>query len=219
MRAAVPVLVAVEGAELRMLVLVAGVDGCVGVDLESGAFVRASYRRGGDSDADLAPFDVVVGEVATADEPPDVSRPETVTLAAPPRRTGYLTARKAERYLTPLHHPNRAPLLGFPGPTVPYWTLAGDRPSLTLVELVAGPQVRRVRWGWECRFPWHGARHAFPLTDARVTSLLDEVGWPRYSSRDLHRLLGYRTRRALVMLTPPRHGYCYKVVAALLPAG
>ncbi len=205
-----------------MLVLAPDAEGCVGVDLGSGAFVRATYRRrpggpGRGKGDDLAPFDVVVGEVATPDEPPDVSRPETVTLAAPPRRTGHLSARKAERYLSPLHHPNRAPLLGFPGPTVPYWTLAGDRPSLTLVELVAGPQIRRVRGGWECRFPWQGARHAFALTDARVAALLEKVGWPRYSSRDLHRLLGYRTRRLLVMLTPPRHGYCYKVVAALLP--
>jgi hypothetical protein len=201
-----------------MLVLAAEADGCVGVDLESGAFVRAMYRRRGRSD-ELAPFDVAVGEVVTPDEPPDVSRPETVALARRPQRTGQLAPRRAERYLTPLHHPSRAPLLGFPGPAVPYWTLAGDRPSLTLVELVAGPQVRRVRGGWECRFPWHGNRHAFPLTDTRVTALLEEVGWPRYSSHDLHRLLGYRTRRLLVMLSPPRHGYCYKVVAALLPAG
>lgn len=210
-----------EGAELRMLVLASHANECVGVDLESGAFVRATYGRSGapGADGDLEPFDVVVGEVATPDEPPDVSRPETVALAGPPQRAGVLAARKAERYLTPLHHPNRGPLLGFPGPTVPYWTLAGDRPSVTLVELVAGPQIRRVRWGWECRFPWHGGRHAFPLTDGRVMGLLDEVGWPRYSSHDLHRLLGYRIRRALVMLTPPRHGYCYKVVAALLPAG
>jgi hypothetical protein len=201
-----------------MLVLAAEAGGCVGVDLESGAFVRATYKRRGD-EGDLAPFDVVVGEVATPDAPPDVSRPETVALARPPQRTGSLTARKSERYLTPLHHPNRAPLLGFSGATVPYWTLAGDRPSLTLVELVAGPHVRRSRGGWECRFPWHGNRHAFPLVDTRVAALLDDVGWPRYSSRDLHRLLGYRTGRLLVMLTPPRHGYCYKVVAALLPAG
>ena len=204
-----------------MLVLAADHDGCVGVDLESGAFVRSSYDRPARSPAgnhDLVPFDVVTAEIAPSDDPPDVSRPEAVALTAPPRRTGQLTARRAERYLAPLHHPSKGPLLGFAGDTVPYWTLAGDRPSLTLVELVAGPQVRRVRSGYECRFPWRGSRHQLPLTDRRVTTRLEQVGWPRYSARDLHSLLDYRVGRALVMLSPPRHGYCYKVVAALLPA-
>lgn len=220
MRTEVPYLVAVAGAELRMLVLAADPGGCVGVDLESGAFVRATYdrrRRSSRGGGEPTTFDLVSGEIAPSSDPPDVSRPETVVLAAPPKRTGQLSARRAERYLAPLHQPRRGPLLGFPGPTVPYWTLAGDRPSLTLVEIVAGIQVRRARWGYECRFPWQGARQQLPLADTRLVAQLEDVGWPRYSGRDLQRLLGYRVGRLLVVLSPPRQGYCYKVVASLLP--
>jgi hypothetical protein len=214
MRALVPHRVAAAGAELRMLVLAADAGGCLGVDLESGAFVRASY--GGASDG-LAPFDVVAGQIAATREPLDVSRPETVVLAAAPRLAGRLTPRRAERWLEPLHHPRRGPLLGFPGRAVPYWTLAGDRPSLTLVDLAGGPQVRDAPLGYECRFTWEGARHQLPLLDRRVATQLEEVAWSRFSARDLQHLLGYRVRRLLVVLSPPHHGYCYKVVAALLP--
>ena len=102
-------LVAVAGAELRMLVLADDAKGCVGVDLESGAFVRASYRRRSSRDEQLYAFDVVSGEIASTVHPPDVSRPETVTLTAPPRRTGQLSFRRAERYHAALRHPQRLP--------------------------------------------------------------------------------------------------------------
>ncbi len=217
MRTMLPHRVAVAGAQLRMLVLAADVGGCVGVDMESGAFVRAMFR--GAADDHLAPFDVAVGEITEPPRPVDQSRPESVALAAPPRRTGSITPRRAERWLEPLRHPRRGSLLGFSGRAVPYWTLAGDRPSLTLVELAAGPQVRRGPFGYECRFIWQGARHQLPLLDHRALARLDEVGWPRYSARDVHHLLGHRVRHLLVVLTPPHQGYCYKVVASLLPAG
>ena len=210
-------LVAVAGAELRMLVLAADAKGCVGVDLESGSFVRASYGRSGGVDEQLCAFDVVSGEIATTVEPPDVSRPETVVLTARPRRTGQLSVRRAERYLAALRHPRRLPLLGFPGPAVPYWTLAGDRPSVSLVELMAAPHVRRRGAGYECRFSFQGARQQLPLMDSGLVAQLADVGWPRYSGRDLEHLLGHRVRRLVVALSPPHRGYCYKVVAVLLP--
>jgi hypothetical protein len=215
MRTVLPHRVAVAGAQLRMLVLAADTGGCVGVDMESGAFVRATYPGGAH---DLAPYDVAVGEITEPSRPVDQSRPESVALVGAPRRTGSMTSRRAERWLEPLQHPRRGALLGFPGRAVPYWTLAGDRPSLTLVELATGPQVRRGPFGYECRFTWQGARHQLPLLDQRALACLDEVGWPRYSSRDVQHLLGHRVRRLLVVLTPPHQGYCYKVVASLLPA-
>ena len=215
MRTMLPHRVAVAGAQLRMMVLASDVGGCVGVDMDSGAFVRAMFPGG---TADLGPYDLAVGTITEPSRPVDQSRPESVALASPPRRTGTVTARRAERWLEPLDHPRRGPLLGFPGRAVPYWTLAGDRPSLTLVELATGPQVRRGPVGYECRFPWQGARHQLPLLDQRALVRFQEVGWPRYSARDVQHLLGYRVRRILVILTPPHQGYCYKVVASLLPA-
>ena len=217
MRTEVAYRVAVAGAELRMLVLAGDIEGCVGVDLESGAFVRASYLRPSRAAEHLSAFDIVTGEIAPTVHPPDVSRPETVALTAAPRRTGQLSVRRAERYLAALRHPKRLPLLGFPGAAVPYWTLAGDRPSVSLVELGAGPSARLRDEGYECRFTFQGARQHLPLTDSSVVAHLDEVGWPRYSGRDLQRLLGYPARRLVVALSPPHRGHCYKVVAAVLP--
>src|SRR3712207_3277027 len=164
------------GAELEILVLAADARGCVGIDLDSGAFVRASH-----SGAAADPFEafaVVTGRIGAA-SPPDASRPETVTLEAPPTRIGQMSRRRAERYLAALQHPRRNPLLGFAGRAVPYWTLNGDRPSLTLVEPVVSPQLRRAPTGYECRFTWNGARHQFPLGDRRLAAELEAVGWPR----------------------------------------
>lgn len=214
MRAAVSCRVEVVGAELRMLVLAADTGGCLGVDLQSGAFVRARYS--GES-PQFAPFDIVSGQIADANHPIDASRPETVYLDRAPEPVGSLPPRRAERYLEPLQHPRRRSLLGFAGSMVPYWTLTGDRPSLTLVDLPAGAQVRREAHHYECRFVWQSVRYHLPLVDRRLLDRLDGVGWPRYSSRDLESVLGHRVRRLLVALSPPHDGYCYKVVAALLP--
>jgi len=197
-----------------MLVLAADAGGCLGVDLDSGAFVRARYH--GEAEP-LATFDVVSAQIADANHPIDASRPETVYLDHPPRHVGALSARRAERWLEPLHHPRRRSLLGFPGATVPYWTLNGDQPSLTLVDLVAGTQVHREPKQYECRFTWQSVRYHLPLVDRDLTDRLDDIGWPRYTSRDLESVLGQRVRRLLVALSPPHGGYCYKVVAALLP--
>ena len=197
-----------------MLVLAADAGGCLGVDLDSGAFVRARYHGEAKS---LSPFDIVAGQIAQAAHAIDASRPETVYLDHPPHPVGSLSPRRAERYLEPLHHPPRRSLLGFPGATVPYWTLNGDRPSLTLVDLVAGTRVYREAHQYECRFTWQSVRYHLPLVDRRLVNRLDGVGWPRYSSRDLESVLGHRVRRLLIALSPPHEGYCYKVVAALLP--
>src|SRR5205085_9513980 len=91
--AGVPYRVVVAGAELRLLVLAADVAGCVGVDLDSGAFVRASHppveelRR---------PYDIVSAEIAGAIEPPDDARPEALELAEPPKPVGRLSPKRAE---------------------------------------------------------------------------------------------------------------------------
>jgi hypothetical protein len=209
--------VAVAGAELELLVLAADRGGCVGVDVVSGAFVRASYDRLDPAQERLSAFDVVTGRLGEPRHDGDVSRPEAVVLEAPPRRTGHLPPRRVERLLTALHHPRRGPLLGFAGRAVPFWTLTGDRPSLTLVEPGAGPDLRIGPTGWECRFAWQNAHVQFPLGDRRLAARLDRTGWPRCSARMLHHLLGYRVRRLLVVVSPPHEGYCYKVVAALLP--
>jgi hypothetical protein len=49
------------------------------------------------------------------------------------------------------------PLLGFPGPSAPYWEFRGFRPSVALIEPTRRPQLIRrqadgttwVRFGWD----------------------------------------------------------------------
>jgi hypothetical protein len=205
--------VVVPGAELRMLVLAAEFRGCVGVDLDSGAFVWASHPLG---TGRPAPFDVVAAEIAGAPEPPDPARPEAIELAQPPRRLGRLPVRRAERLLGPLHHPPRLPLLGVGANAVPYWTLTGEGPSLALVDLRGNPRLRWGPDGLECHFVWQGAAHELPVVNRDLVAYFEaRVLASRW---DLERVLGYRPRRLLVMLTAPRDGYCHKAVGAILPA-
>ena len=209
----IPCRTAVAGARLELMVLAAEPRGCIGVDLESGALVRASHPP---ADAPLAPFDLAEGEIAPGESPLDLSRPESVQLSAPPERRGTIPPRRAERWLRALRHPDRLPLLGFGGATVPYWTLAGDRPSVALVDLALAPSVGWSPPGFRCRFRWRGAAYELPLADRRLPPPPGHRSH-RYSSRQLYAVLGYHPQRLLVALSPPRAGICYKLVAALLP--
>jgi len=208
----VPQRVEVAGAELQLLVLAADRAGCIGVDMASGALVRACHPEGGSR---LRPYDVATGRLAAPDDP-DWSRPELVTLAAPPRRTGHLRRRRAERYLRPLLHPPRPPLLGFGASAVPYWTLEGDRPSVTLIEPGRLGVVREGR-AFRCRFEWQGVYHDLPLQDRGLAAVLDRLGRRGYGPAELQRAAGFRVGRLLIAVTPPHRGYCYKTVAAMLP--
>jgi hypothetical protein len=207
---------AVAGAELQLLVLASEPDGCVGVDLESGAFVRALYPGAGD--LPLFPFDVASVAIGDPLDPPDAARPEAVLLESPPRRVGRLRPRRAERYLHALRHPPHRPLLGFQGVSVPYWTLSGDQPSLALVEPTDGPHVVADAFGYSCRFGWDGAVHQLPLADEALSARLAELRRRRCSPRELTRVLGYVPGRLLLMVAAPLKGHCSKQVAALLPA-
>lgn len=215
MRTEVRYRVAVAGADLRMLVLAPQPDGCVGIDLDSGAFVRALYPTG-EGEA-LEAFDVTSAPIGAPLDPPDTVRPEAVALAGPPERVGSLTPRRAERYLQALRHPAHGPLLGFQGVSVPYWTLVGDRPSLALVDPSEGPLVLAGPGGYECRFGWQGSVHQFPLGDRRLAAELVRLRRRRSSPRELTRILGYRPARLLLVVAGPIDGYCTKQVAALLP--
>jgi hypothetical protein len=213
-RTGVPYRVIVAGAELRMLVLATEPSGSVGVDLDSGAFVRAAHPPAA---SPPAAFDVVTAEIAGRVEPPDDARPEAVELARAPVRVGRLAVRRAERYLAPLRHPRGLPLLGLGPNAVPYWTLSGDRPSVALVEPHADPRLVRGPDGVECHFEWLGAEHELPVLDPDVVAQVEALRFSRPSRASLERILGYRPKRLLVMLTQPIDGYCHKAVAALLP--
>jgi len=209
--------VTVAGAELDLLVLASAAGGCIGVDLESGAFVRSTYPCTDEGVIDA--FTVARCRIADPEQPPDFSRPEAVELTAPPESVSRMSHRRAERWLRPLRLPDNAALLGFSGPTVPYWTLEGDRPSLALVDPRWSPQVRWTPDGLRCRFRWRNSVEDLALDDHRVEGAIQRLPSPRVSLRQLQHQLGYRPHRMLVALTPPIRGYCHKSVVALLPPG
>jgi hypothetical protein len=180
-----------------MLVLVPSPHECIGVDLDSGALVRALVPAG----SGLMPYDLATGSVADVDLLDELVPPENVELLAPARRVGRLTGRRAERYLRPLLHPRNTPLLGFSGPAIPYWQLCHDRPTVSLLEPHDGVELYEGNGSIRCRFGWLGHLHDLPMA-ARP--------------RALSRLQGGGLR-LVVTLGAPRGGYSYKTVAGILP--
>lgn len=184
-----------EGVELSLLVLSVSALGLAAVDLASGAVVRAD--AGFLSGLGIRPYDVVSALLAADSGPLDRTQPEAVALAGPPVPLRRLTPRRADRWLRPLLHPERAHILGFAGPSVPFWELDGSRPSVAVVEASAAVGVGDDGL-LRCRFLWRTLVHDLPVVAARGAALP--------STAD----------RVVVALTPPVEGHCYKVVTGLL---
>ena len=113
------------------------------------------------------------------------------------------------------------PLLGFPGPSAPYWEFRGFRPSVALIEPTRSPQLIRrqadgttwVRFGWDRDDVW------LPVEDRNAARALDAARRERLSGKSLSTALGFDPQYLLVTVSPPRDGHCYKVCAAVLPRG
>jgi hypothetical protein len=184
-----------EGVELSLLVLSISALGMTAVDLASGAVVRTNESQL--DGVELRPYDVVGARLADEPQPFDPTQPEAVVLAEPPRCLRRVAPRRADRWLRPLLHPERSHLLGFAGPSLPFWQLDGNRPS---VALVAAPAAVRVddQGLPRCRFLWRSLVHDLPLAVRSGAELPAEAA------------------KVVVALTPPIEGHCYKVVTGLL---
>ena len=201
--------VAPVGARVRLLLLAPGECEAACVDLDTGGLVWAVW----DPEASnvvpirLRALDVVTARTVANPAPPDPSRPETIELVDPPVAIGRLRGRRAQKLLTPLHHPEKNELLGFAGEAVPYWTLAGDHPSMTIVkphgDVVLGPGTE----GLMVRFRFRGHVNELPCTDPVAHEAVEKRGGHLLRAK----------RRLLVTLSPPYLGHCYKTVPALLP--
>lgn len=179
------------------------------VDLDTGALVWATWDV---ESATVVPIrlrslDVLSARTVLNPAAPNPLRPETVELVDAPVAIGRLRGRRAQKLLTPLHHPEKDQILGFAGPAVPYWTLAGDHPSMTIVnphgEIVLLPSDEGVA----VRFRFRGMVHELPCTDPVAMEVV-------HNKRGAVKA----KRRLLVTLSEPYLGHCYKVVSALLPA-
>lgn len=206
------------GSTLKVLMLATGPDHCAGVDLDSGAFVRGCWPAEAGSAPTFRSYVVATGVIADDDAPPDPAQPERVALTGPPRPTGRLRRRLVERYLRPLLAPEGLPLLGFFGPSIPYWDVPGTHPSLALMVPSRGPQVIMTEEGrLRARFEWDDMEHLYPVTDPRTSALIKTSGRYRLSADALAGVLGHHVRYLLMALSPPAAGHCYKTLIALLP--
>lgn len=196
------------GVHLRLLVLAADELQCAGIDLASGALVRAWCRQPAEQVARA--FDVVqVTLDEDADAVPDPAQPEALSLAAPPEKVSRLTGRRSERMLRRVLHPKGQPLLGLSGTLIPFWERRADHPSIALFEPEGQTLLLRESAYLSCRFGWQGHQRELPCLDRRVATVMDRSGRARMTAGAGDRLL--------VALTPPIDGRCHKVIEAVIP--
>jgi hypothetical protein len=204
----VPRVTVAPGAVLELLVLAADEAHCAGVDLASGALVRAWSPR--PLPSDLRAYDVVAVTLADdADVIPDPWEPESLVLDGPPEALRKLSGRRTERLLRALLHPTGQPLLGETSPTIPFWERRADHPSIAIVEPEGRVSLRREGSYLSCRFGWLGHQRELPCLDRHIASAMDRGGRTR--------MMGGNNDRLLVALTPPIDGRCHTVVEAVLP--
>jgi hypothetical protein len=209
------------GAHLRVLVLASTREDTAVIDLASGSLLRLRIPWPAAHEPDLSPFDVVEATLADDPERDDLAQPEAATVREPPRHVGALKGRRVRAMLARLEAKPHGPLLGFHGPSAPYWDFHGLRPSLALVHPTRGPQLMRrhadgstwVRFGWERDDVW------LPVEDSRAVRALDASRRDRLTGKPLATALGFSPHYLLTGVSSPRAGHCYKSCLAILPKG
>lgn len=196
------------GDTMELMVLAAGGTHCAGVDLATGALVRAwSPER---NPVRLRPYDVVEAVLAgDFDAVPDPAQPEAIGLVSAPNPVGRITGRRCERLLRPLLHPNGRPLLGVSAPVIPFWERKADHPSIAIVEGEGDVSMVREAPYLSCRFQWQGHVRELPCLDRELAEHMDRNGHSH--------LRAGKGRRLVIAITAPLEGRCHKVVEAVLP--
>lgn len=184
--------------------------------LEEVPRVVGAERLPGEGLGPFAVLDVPSRSLAPVGDP---ARPEAQAVRAPAVVVGIVGRRRARRLLKSLLAPPEPQLLGFAGPSWPYWELKGDRPSVAVVAPSRGPVVyRRAEDAsvW-VRFGWHRTDNWLPLTDPLAARALEDRQRGRLGGRALAAALGFRPAYLVVAVGRPHAGYCPKTVVALLP--
>jgi hypothetical protein len=209
------------GSTLHLLVLSSTADDTTVVDLATRTVMRVRVPWPEGHEPDITAFDVVEVTLAADPERDDLAQPEATTAADLPRHVGTLRGRQLRKMLSRMVASPEGPLLGFPGPSAPYWEFRGFRPSVALIEPTRSPQLIRrqadrstwVRFGWDRDDVW------LPVEDRNAARALDAARRERLSGKSLATALGFDPQYLLVTVSPPRDGHCYKVCAAILPRG
>ncbi len=209
------------GSTLTLLVLACNEEDTAGIDLASGALIRARVPWPPGHRPDLAPFDVVEAVLADRPERDDLAQPEAVSARGLPRHLGTLHGRQVRRLLHPLAAPIEEHVLGFPGTSAPYWEFRGFRPSLALLVPTKGPVLfRRAgdRSVW-IRFGWGRSDNWLPVEDLGAIRALDAARRDRLQGKDLASALGFKPHYLVASLSRPRDGHCYKTIRAVVARG
>jgi hypothetical protein len=209
------------GSSLTLLVLACNEEDTAGIDLASGALLRARVPWPAGHRPDLAPFDVVEAVLADEPERDDLAQPEAVSARGLPRHLGTLHGRRVRQLLHPLAAPIEEHVLGFPGTSAPYWEFRGFRPSLALLVPTKGPVLfRRAgdRSVW-IRFGWGRSDNWLPVEDLGAIRALDAARRDRLQGKDLASALGFKPHYLVASVSRPRDGHCYKTIRALVARG
>ena len=163
------------GSTLHLLVLSSTLEDTTVVDLATRTVMRVRVPCPDGYEPDITRFDVV--EVTLADDPErdDLAQPEATTAADLPRHVGTLKGRQLRKMLRRMVASPEGPLLGFPGPSAPYWEFRGFRPSVALIEPTRRPQLIRrqgdgstwVRFGWDRDDVW------LPVEDRQAARVVE----------------------------------------------
>jgi hypothetical protein len=203
----VPRLRVAAGATLRLLVVAADDSHCAGIDIDTGALVRAWSPA--PPETRVRPYDVVEVTLEEGlDAVPDPAQPEALVLREAPRTVDRLTGRRSERLIRPLLHPHHQPLLGVTASAIPFWQRRADHPSIAVVE--PRGRILMIRDGafLACRFEWQDHERELPCLDRAVAGHMDRSVRTRMTMDKGDRLV--------VALTAPIDGRCHKVVESVL---
>lgn len=200
------------GARLDLAVLVPARRSCVAVDLATNAVLRVHHPR----QDYIAPFTVVRANVSESTHD-RLEQPESIDVSETLQPIGRIMGLRCERLLRSIDNGLNRPTLGFVGPGISLWELDGSRPSVEIIRAPHGATLTVDERGVRCRFAWLHGLEDLPIEDVRLLRRLDWLPSGPLTFRDIAPALGYRPTRFAVALSRPKQGYCYKVIAALLP--
>ncbi len=208
------------GESLSCMVLADGPAEWAGVDLASGALVRA--RAGGlPDDGGGRLLDVVEVTLGDDREPPDPCRPEAISVVGSARVLGRLRARQARRMLDELlserQKSESQPLLGVVGPSAAYGDMDGSSPSLELVRPSKGPELVAAGGSVWCTFTLGGANERLPVLDRRAASVANALAGTVLTRAGTAAMLEFEPQYMLVGFVPPRSTHTPKAVLSMIP--
>ncbi len=162
---------------------------------------------------ELHPLSYVVVEHEQPPAEADPARPDLRVAKAVQPTERVVRRRHLVTWLAELAASERRAPLGIPGPSVPYGRFDGEQPSLSVLGL-HGPLVARRRDGTAVlEFTWGSTRQAIAL----APELAARLGEASPSSPSGWRSATRRVPRfAVAAFAPPEHGYCRKLVVALI---